>query len=88
MMSSSAWVGTNDVLNIRYRVSSFYIPIQHLARKAQAIFLYKVHFQDVIPVPNQPRQTDQKVYELNEIAIESRNLPKTFLFSKSNEQDF
>ena len=37
-------VGTNDVLKIRHRVSSLYIPIQNMLRKAKAMFQCKIHF--------------------------------------------
>ena len=64
-------VGTNDVLKIRNRVSSLYIPIQNLLRKAKTLFKCKVHFQGLIPIPSQPRETADKVYEFNKIALKA-----------------
>ena len=71
-------VGTNDVLKIRHRVSSLYIPIQNLLRKAKAMFQCKIHFQGLIPIPNQPRETAQKVYEFNEMAIKACRSERCF----------
>ena len=71
-------VGIHDVLKIRHRVSSLYIPIQNLLRKAKAMFQCKIHFQGLIPIPNQPRETAQKVYEFNEMAIKACRSERCF----------
>ena len=78
-------IGTNDVLKSPESTSRLYIPISNLLRKAKMLFQCKIHFQDLIPIPNQPAGVADAVYKFNGVAEKACRAEKCYLIQVFRE---